>query len=296
MLRAHTGTKLWTRLRQENRLARLQAESLPRGLVIEIVPARMSRAELLEGWRDTVRKLFDWSFIAERLRGWMSLIERAPRAAEPLPRQDAVIRNLRGLRERLGLNDSELRSLEEALEHTYAVAPYMVNRVFAAILTNNYQRRFRALFTDEQFREVLAAERQGKIVYDSTPLPVPPPFTSAYRELFPEVYARLYRNLPDRALLPEAASEVFVDFLVRWGEGFTGASERHHQFLRELCDRTCARLSGQPPEAFVAVEEGEAVPMAEVRRTRLADAVLKEVVDQMRSLVGDRQEALVPPS
>jgi hypothetical protein len=46
----------------------------------------------------------------------------------------------------------------------------------------------------------------------------------------------------------------------------------------------------------VAVEEGEAVPLAEVRRTRLADAVLKNVVDQMRSIAGDRPEAVVPPS
>jgi radical SAM superfamily enzyme YgiQ (UPF0313 family) len=295
-LRAFTGTKLWTRMRQENRLARLQTDSLPRGLVLEIMPARMGRAELLEGWRDTMRKFFDWSFIAERLRGWVSLVARAPRVTEPQLGKDAAIRNLRGLRERLGLNDADLRSLEEALEHTYAVAPFMINRVFSVILANDYQRRSRALFTDEQFREVLAAEREGKIVYDSTPLPVPPPFTSAYRELFPEVYARLYRNLPDRALLPDAASEVFVDFLVRWGEGFTGASERHHQFLRELCDRTCAKLSGQPPEAFVAVEEGEAVPLAEVRRSRLADAVLKNVEDQMRSIAGNRQEAVVPPS
>jgi len=295
-LRAFTGTKLWTRMRQEDRLARLQADSLPRGLVLEIMPARMSRAELLEGWHDTMRKLFDWSFIAERLRGWASLVVREPRVPEPQLGKDSAIRNLRGLRERMGLHDADLRSLEEALEHTYAVAPFMVNRVFSAILTNDYQRRSRATFTEEQFREVLAAERQGKIVYDSTPLPVPAPFASAYRELFPEVYTRLYRNLPDRALLPEAASEVFVDFLVRWGEGFTGASERHHQFLRELCDRTSAKLSGQAPEAFVAVEEGEAVPMAEVRRTRLADSVLKNVVDEMRSIAGDRQGAMVPPS
>src|SRR4029077_10295336 len=149
---------------------------------------------------------------------------------EPQLGKDAAIRNLRGLRERMGLHDADLRSLEEALEHTYAVAAFMVNRVFSAILTNDYQRRSRATFTEEQFREVLAAERQGKIVYDSTPLPVPAPFASAYRELFPEVYTRLYRNLPDRDLLPDAASEVFVDFLVRWGEGFTGVSERHHQF------------------------------------------------------------------
>lgn len=296
MLRAFTGTKLWTRLRQEDRLARLKADSLPRGLVLEIVPARMSRAELLEGWHETSQKLFDWPFIAERLRGWVSLVARAPRVSEPVPGKDAAIRNLRALQGPMRLRDADLRSLEETVEHTCAVAPFMINRIFRMILSNDYNRRFRAMFTEEQFHEVLAAERQGKVVRDSTPLPVPPPFASSYRELFPEVYARLYRNLPDRALLPEAASEVFVDFLVRWGEGFTGASERHHKFLRELCDRTCAKLSGQPPEAFVAVEEGDAVPMAEVRRSRLADSVLKNVVDQMRSIAGDRQEAVVPPS
>jgi len=295
-LRAFAGTKLWMRMRQENRLARLQTDSLPRGLVLEIMPTNMTRAELLQGWRETMLKFFDWTFIAERLRGWVSLVERAPRVAEPPLTQDAAIRNLRALRQRIGMNDADQRSLEETLEHTFAVAPFMANRVFSAILANDYQRRSRSLFTDEQFREVLAAEREGKIVYDSTPLPIPAPFTSAYRELFPDVYSRLYRNLPDRSLLPEAASEVFVDFLVRWGDGFTGASERHHQFLRELCDRTAAKLSGQPPETFVAVEDGEAVPLAEVRRTRLADSVLKNVVDQMRAVAGDLQEAVVPPS
>jgi radical SAM superfamily enzyme YgiQ (UPF0313 family) len=297
MLRAFTGTKLWTRMRQENRLAHLDAESLPRSLMLEIMPVGMSRVELLEGWNDTVQKLFEWSFIAERLRGWVSLVEREPRVVEPQPTKDRAIRNLRALREKLGLNaDADLRTMEEMLEHTFAVAPFMVNRVFAALFANDYQRRSRSLYTEEQFREVVAAERGGKVVYDDTPLPVPAPFASAYRELFPEVYTRLYRNLPDRTLLADAASEVFVDFLVRWGEGFTGASERHYQFLRELCDRTCAKLSGQPPETFVAVEDGDAVPMAEIRRTRLADSVLKNVVDEMRSIAGDRAEMMVAAS
>jgi hypothetical protein len=104
------------------------------------------------------------------------------------------------------------------------------------------------------------------------------------------VYQRLHRNVPDADLLPEAASEVFVDFLVRLNDESSSMSEedfshaRHQAFLLQLCDRVAARLGGSSPERFNAVEDIGQFPLKGVKKTGLFDAVLKDIGDKLRSL------------
>ena len=86
---------------------------------------------------------------------------------------------------------------------------------------------------------------------------------------------------------------MFVDFLVRLGEessamGIDDFSQpRHAAFLRQLCDRTAASLSGKPPESFVPVEEANTLSLTGLKKTGLYDAVLKDVGDRLRDLNGE---------
>jgi len=75
------------------------------------------------------------------------------------------------------------------------------------------------------------------------------------------VYARLVHNLSGNDSIANAASEVFVDFLVRIGDESASMAEsdflqpRHDAFLRLLCDRAVVRMTGQSPETYAPIED-----------------------------------------
>jgi radical SAM superfamily enzyme YgiQ (UPF0313 family) len=291
ILRATYGTKLWTRMRENKRLWRLpNQDSLPEALQVDILPAgELSRVELIEGRIYLNNAFANAHNLCKRLRGWVDLLVRPPRVAQEMPLDDAIqlVRNYPGL----SFAPAEMREIEQTLAYTRDRAPVMVGRIADSILNQSRWHRLRTFHNKDQLEAALAAERAGDLVPDMTPVLLPTAFASAFRKnLFPMVYERLYRNLPDTQLIPDAASEVFVDFLVRLSDesGDLTAKDfaqlHHTAFLRQLCDRTAARLTGRAPEHFTPVEEIDGTPLKGVKRSGLFDAVLKEVGDRLLSL------------
>jgi hypothetical protein len=291
ILRATYGTKLWTRMRENKRLWRLpNRDSLPEALQVDILPAgEISRVELIEGRIALNNKFANVDNLCQRLRGWVDLLQREPQVRQVVKLEDAIrlIRNYPGL----SFTPHESRVIEATLEYTRDKAPVMLGRIADAVLNQSRWHRLRTFHNDEQLNEALAAERAGNLVPETTPILLPSAFAAAFRKsLFPQVYERLYRNIPEADLIPEAASEIFVDFLVRLGEESADmkvsdfAKPQHTAFLRQLCDREAARMRGQPPESFVAVEETDGQPLKGLKKSGLYDAVIKDVGDRLRSL------------
>jgi hypothetical protein len=132
----------------------------------------------------------------------------------------------------------------------------------------------------EQIKRQVELERTPGIEFDldNRAIPLPPAFRTAYNRIFPEIHRRVWLNLHDRKQAPEALAEVFVDFLVRWADSFTQLEPYHMKFLNELCDRTCAKFNGVPPDTFEPIEAvAEDVEIPNVKRTRLGDDVLRTV-------------------
>jgi hypothetical protein len=226
-----------------------------------------------------------------RLRGWVALLQRPPQIEYKRPVQlDDAVALIRGY-EAVQFTPKEMRLIEETLEYTRDAAPVMLGRVADSVLNQLRWHRLRTFHHADQLQAAIAAERSGNLVPETAPILLSSTFASAFRKrLFSMVYERLYRNLPNADLLPEAASDVFVDFLVRLGDESSTMSvsdftqSRHAAFLRQLCDRTSARLTGQPPENFVPVEETDGRPLIGLKKSGLYDAVLKEVGDRLRAL------------
>lgn len=292
ILRAIYGTKLWTRMRENKRLWKLSnRDSFAEALQVDILPAgALSRVDLIEGRIYLNNAFANVDNLCRRLRGWVDLLQRVPRVPGPHLQLDDAVRLIRGY-EQLRFTPRELHLIEETLEYTRDREPIMLGRVVDSVLNQLRWHRLRTFHSKEQLDAVIAAERAGKLVPDTTPILLPSAFSAAFRKgLLPLVYARLYRNIPDTSLIAEAASEVFVDFLIRLGEQ-SGAmtvndfAQPHHKaFLHQLCDRTAARLTGQSPETFVAAEDTEGVPLKGLKKSGLYDAVLKQVGDRLRSL------------
>jgi hypothetical protein len=181
----------------------------------------------------------------------------------------------------LGETGAGKRVIDDLLDLTAARAPFLMRRVKRLIVQHAAYRKTLARL-DDQIQKQLVLERTPGIEFDldDRAIPLPPAFRAAYKRVFPDVHRRVWVNLTDKARTPEALAEVFVDFLVRWGEGFAGLESHHVEFLKELADRTCARLNGVPPETFVPTDDGDA-EVPDVRRNRLGEDVLRTVDQEL---------------
>ncbi len=283
MLKAPLGTRLWTRLRQEGRvvsLANVKGKGHPRTYT-NILPKRLTRVDLLQGYRSLLERVHRWEAFSERMRGFVSLVRRQPNVREePEPVEAA-----RRLGERLNVGIEGDAAIRDLVEHTVREAPFMLRRVKNFIVQYvKYRGTLEKLYPqleaqiELESRPDLAFEPDGRAVL------IPPSFRRAYDQVFPEVYRRVYVNLHDKGRVAEALSNVFVDFLVRWGDDFHELAEHHRVFLREISDRTCAQFNGQPPEGFVPVEPLD-IPVPNARQIRLDEDVLKCVEQEVFKLM-----------
>lgn len=279
MLKAPLGTRLWTRLRGEGRvvsLANIQGKGHPRTYT-NILPARLTRVELLRGYRGLLERLHRWEAFSERIRGFVSVVRRRPDVREePLSLEEA-----RRLTFPLGGGPEGEAAIGEMLTHTARVAPFMLRRVKRLIVQYAKYRGTLARLLPQLDAQLELEMRPGLTFEpDGRAILIPAAFRQTYDRLFPEVHRRVYANLADKERVAEALTEVFVDFLVRWGDTFKELEAYHLTFLREIGDRTCAKFNGEPPETFVPVEPADGT-VPDVRHLRLGDDVLKSVEQEL---------------
>ena len=80
MINAPIGTRLWRRLREENRVIDIFkiTNKVTRRIISNVIPKRMSRIELMQGFRDLYARVFSWESFQERMIGFVSLANRPP--------------------------------------------------------------------------------------------------------------------------------------------------------------------------------------------------------------------------
>jgi len=279
MLTAAIGTRLWRRLRQEGRLIDISKSVGQRLLRVytNIVPKKMTRLELMRGFRVLVERVYDWQSFGERMEGWVSLVRRIPNVPEEPVSPEEMAR----LGDTLKLEPQNRRIVQRIMEHTQRVCPYLLRRVKELVVQHAmYCESVRVFLSEMDAQIELEASGQVSLEPDNRPLPIPAAFRAAYRQTFLHVYPRVHLNLDDKDQAPAVLTEIFVDFLVRWGEQFERLEDYHLSLLNELADRTCARFNGQPPQDFRPVTQGQ-VPLREVKRRRLADDVIQSVEQEL---------------
>ncbi|APR88153.1 hypothetical protein A7982_13502 [Minicystis rosea] len=281
-LTAFENTKLWARMRGEGRVAtvRLRRKEAPIGMIPNITPRGMSRLELIDGYRGLCQKIHAWEAIFARLRAFVSGVWRPPRVREE-PFSDTVCdRFITEASRAWGLTAAERDGIGDTLSHARTVAPYLLPRVVWFLVQSEWLRRYSARFF-VGFDRLRELERSGDLVVDTTPILIPPSFGPAMTGLFPEIFTRLARSLPDEERIPIAMKDAFVDFIVRWGSSFRDLMPEHRAYLLELCDRAVTKHGGRPGSA---PREDEMDLLRDARRRRLLDAVLKDVRDEIATM------------
>jgi radical SAM superfamily enzyme YgiQ (UPF0313 family) len=290
LLKAPTGTKLWTRLHKEGRV--FQNEALRSTSNVEpltnVMPQGMSMAELLKGYINLVERIRDWANFEKRIQSLLSQVQRRPRVGFRFEFGKLLLLIVMLAKMKSDARRSSLR----LLLYTLRRAPFMVERVMA-VVAYQYQEALRVphlkrFIADEikQLEEgVMSFARERKVFV------VPDGFRKSYPLLFPELYARVHTGLNDKSRAEDALVEVTYDFLTRWGQSFSRFEEHHKTFLQELCDRTIASENSLPHTSGSRAEIPRDVELLaqgaghqEHRLKRLADDVLRCVEQDLRSL------------
>jgi hypothetical protein len=281
MLNAPIGTRLWRRFREEGRVIDFikVSDKVTQRIISNTIPKRMSRVELMQGFRDVYAKVFSWTSFKERMFGFISLANRPLKV-----RQETVsLEDLAKLETSLRLDQDACNAMNEIFGYAEQKAPYLLGRVKELVIQFvKYSKS--ALDLIPKLERQIELEASGRLTFelDNRPITIPPAFRDAYKMVFPEIHRRVYLNLSEKNRVPDALVEVFVEFLAH-EENLNHLEEHHISLLNEIADRTCVRLSGKSPQEFVPVETS-GIPVPNVRKLRLDEDVLKSVEQELINL------------
>ena len=315
ILEAPDGTRLWARLLAEGRLISDESRSHyhygGRRYGTNIIPKRMTRVELLEGYADLLQRCSAWSDFAYRMKGMVSGVKRQPNVPNAVPdfteeKLDQLLsiltmaknsgmidtlplgrggdsKGLNYLKEFFLLKDEEARNaIFDIIRHTLCHAPFMLDKVIRLILFN-YSQRVHLPEHIEALRHQIDTEKSGEFTPKVAKgiIFIPESFKQPYKTLFPEIYERVYQGLQDKTRTEEALIEIFTDFIIRWRQSLEQFEEHHRLFLQEIADRTIAKENKVLEGKSVAFQQGE---MPDVKKIGLADDILKYVQQELRGM------------
>ena len=213
MLNAPVGTRLWRRLREEGRVidAFSIADKSTQRLFNNIIPKRMTRVELMQGFRDLYTRVFTWESFKERMIGFASLANRPPNVQQT----KESIQELLNLGSSLNLDAEACKTMAEIFKYTEKKAPYLLGRVKELVIQFIRYRESAHNFLPGLDKQIqLESSGKLKIKLDRRPVIIPQGFREAYRSIFTDVHRRVYLNISDKDKVPEALVDVFIDFLV----------------------------------------------------------------------------------
>ncbi len=288
-LLASPGTPLWTRLQLEDRVADIREFYLDAPKVAcNIIPKRMTRVELLEGYRGLLQQSRSWDSFQKRIKAFVSSVTRQPN----LPPPSSAVRQKR--MERLGkareaitkLPEDARTAIMDVVAHTLQTAPYMLEKV-AALTMQQVMDAILLPYQSEVIQRQIDQTLSGKLKLDRDPSVgmIPERFKAAVGNIIPRLYERLNSEIEHKAEIPEVIIVVLKEFLIRWGSGFTQLEDYHQAYLSELCDRHVERWNSK--EALGVGGEYEQRSVLTPERIRSARFVREVLVSVEQALRGE---------
>ena len=288
MLKAPRGTKLWVRLHKEGRVVEmvdLRPDDLETtDLLTNILPAGMTRLELLSGYRNLLQRVRDWRNFEARVKTMVSQVRRRPTHRRKVSGRLLVM----AAKAFFSMDRQARRTALRLFLYTRRRAPHMVPTVMRLFGAQYLSARRLPVWLETIDKQIRLETEGRELRREQTVFFVPDGFKKPFRTSFPELYERVSRGLIDRSRLNDALVEVAYDFLTRWGPSFQEFGDHHRAFLHELCDRTVAKENAEAParggqapaprELTVRGERGD-----ELRLKRLADEVLRLVEQDLRN-------------
>ncbi len=261
-LAAPPGTRLWYRLKREGRLVEpggKEGRGNEVGTAIDsltnIVPAQMSRVELLEGLADYWERAHNIEEHRRRVHRFLDGIERRPKVARPHPRFFWEHRRLMAgmvTHHLFGVEAEHRRVFFDLVGRAGREIPELFPRVVFAH-ASFVMDRARAASTARLAREQAAWERAHPELIVTLPraTPLPLALRRQARKVFEPAYYRVRRDVGDRETLYRTVIDAMVDYTDRFGQELDVIDDVQRQHITQCCERTIAGLeipSDQTPD------------------------------------------------
>jgi radical SAM superfamily enzyme YgiQ (UPF0313 family) len=319
LLTAPPGTNLWHRMQKEGRLVAGEEEPVMPKPTTNIIPAGMTRLQLLKGHLELYDRIRDWDAWAERMKAYISSIERkpsfelSPEAAAKQRRRERLGRLLGslatgpgnlllgGVYQLLRLSDNRrgLTALEPkarkailgVIRHTMKHAPWMFPDTLGPLLIMQLRqvellRQGRPLMI-KQIEEESSPNFHLELA-DSMEV-IPENFPAAYKKIFPDIYQRVMVNLIDKSRAEEVLIEIFTQFVSRWSSTLDQFQDYHVADLEATCDAVVAEENHHPQKGLVTLGP----PLsADFRKSKLPEEVLHSVEQELRMRPSREDEVL----
>ena len=289
-LLASPGTPLWTRLQLEDRVADVSEFFFEAPKVAcNIIPKRMTRVELLQGYRRLLEQSRSWEGFQSRIKAFVSSVTRKPHLPPPsLAVRQKRMERLDKAREAITKLPEDARTaIMDVVAHTLQTAPYMLEKV-AALTMQQVMDAILLPHQSEVIQRQIDQTLSGslKLDRDASVGMIPGRFRVAVSDIIPILYDRLNSEIAHKAGIPEVMIAILRDFLIRWGSGFTQLENYHHAYLSELSDRHIGRWNSKEALGVGAEDEqGSTLTRERIRSPRFIREVLVSVEQALRGEV-----------
>jgi len=293
ILMAPPGTRVWKRLLNEGRLVKADTAGRFFGNpgTTNIIPKKMTRAELQRGYLDLIDKVYSWEAFAVRVKDFASNVKRQPnipRLTRDWAFTSQVVRFLVS-----SLIDAKTRRIILGiLLHTRKHAPFMLPQVSRLILrqfayTNNTQE-FRGLIQKE-IEQGEAGELKWESVQDEAI--VPEGFKVSYEEVFPDVNEEVNQGLQDKTRSGEALIEIFTEFLQRRSPVKGAFKAKDISYIKDLTKRIVAEKNGRKGSQLSGCSSFSANPSAlDPQKGRWSGQILQAVEEELKMSSGEQAQ------
>jgi radical SAM superfamily enzyme YgiQ (UPF0313 family) len=321
LLTAPPGTRLWHRMQKEGRLLEGAEEPVMPKPNTNIIPGGMTRLELLKGHLALYDRIRDWDNWAERIKGYISGIERhrkpvlSPAEAEKRKRMerlgwivgrmdgiagDVVLGFVRWLaslrpagsrRSLTALEPKARKAVARVVRHSMEHAPWMFPELIGPLIIMQLRqvellRQGRPLML-KQIELESSPGYQIKLAESS--FVIPDEFTAVYKRVFPDIYNRVLEKLNTKSRVEEVLIEIFTQFVSRWSANLDRIEDYHLADLEVTCDAVIAEDNKHAHSGLVTLGPGTA---GDFRKTKLPEEILHNVEQELRLRPGREDQEL----
>jgi hypothetical protein len=288
-----------------------------------LIPAGMTRLQLLEGHLALHERIRDWDNFAARVKGYISgvkwhrqdqlskeetlrrrRVERLGKFLAALRGRTgdlvlgglfSIVRNSprrRGQRLAILLEPKARKAILDIIAHAMEHAPHLFpDRVGPLIVMQFRQRELLKHARPLMLEQIEMESAAGlKLEAAEESFVVAEKFNAPYKALFPDIYKRVQEGLTNKTLVEEALIEIFTEFLSQWGTDWSQVEDYHRTELEALCDAAVATRNRAPLTGFVRVGP---LSSDNFKITKLPEEILHCVEQELR-LRQRPKEAAIP--
>lgn len=265
---APPGTKMWYDLKRQGRLIAFSDEMRDRlDITTNIVPARMTRAELMEGLADYWDRVHEPADYTRRALDFLQGIKRPPKVKQ------AVLTDLWQNRRMVTgsmayytrhVEPAHRKAFFDVLNATRKVSPSLVPRMMF-VHTGWRMDCLRARHAAAVARDQAALERTTpdavQVLSRRTRI------SQAFRDRMPEIaraaYGAIRPHAAGRRILFARTLEALIDYHDRFGEALAGFDAVQADRLATCCERVLAQATAASEEAAGPTADGgdDAMPL-----------------------------------